>query len=228
MKLRRILLNIKRNFWRYSRPALNDLDRELQKYLNFNNGFFIEVGAYDGYTQSNTYFLEKRRGWNGLLIEGIPNLYKKCKKNRPKSIVKNFALVSNDFSQSSVEMHYADLMSVVEGALKSEVAQKRHIDAGMDLQYFDSSYKVTVPARTLESVLTEISNLPDIDFFSLDVEGYELQVLKGLNLDRYKPRYILVEAKFFEEVNEFLLSYDYQIIGQLTHHDFLYESKRIT
>lgn len=64
--------------WR-KRPSINNLDRKLAKYLDFREGFFIEAGANDGYAQSNTYFLEKKRGWHGLLIEGIPELYKTCK-----------------------------------------------------------------------------------------------------------------------------------------------------
>ena len=100
---------------KYSRPGLNELDLKLEKYLNFKNGFFIEVGANDGYAQSNTYYLEKFLGWRGILVEGIPELYQKCKRIRTKSFVYNCALVSKDFSDSVVEMHYANLMSVVEG-----------------------------------------------------------------------------------------------------------------
>ena len=103
---------------KYSRPALHELDRKLEKYLDFKNGFFIEVGGNDGYTQSNTYYLERILGWRGILVEGIPNLYEKCKRTRKQSSVYNSALVSPDFTDDFVEMHYANLMSVVEGSLK--------------------------------------------------------------------------------------------------------------
>jgi len=62
--------------------ALDDIDKKLEKYLNYNNGFFIEVGANDGINQSNTYYLEKERNWRGILIEPAPNNYISCKKNR--------------------------------------------------------------------------------------------------------------------------------------------------
>ena len=53
----------KNNFRKYY--ALNGLDKKLEKYLNYNNGFFIELGANDGITQSNTYFYEKKKlEWN--------------------------------------------------------------------------------------------------------------------------------------------------------------------
>ena len=47
----------------------NKMDKKLLKYLNYNNGFFIELGANDGLRQSNTYYLEKNLGWRGILIE---------------------------------------------------------------------------------------------------------------------------------------------------------------
>ena len=56
---------------KYSKPSYSDLDNKLAKYLNFRGGFFIEVGANDGYSMSNTYYLEKILGWQGVLIEAV-------------------------------------------------------------------------------------------------------------------------------------------------------------
>ena len=70
------------------------LVNKLKKYLNFENGFFIEVGAHDGIFQSNTLNLEESLGWKGILIEPSLNAYLECIKNRPKSICINLALTS--------------------------------------------------------------------------------------------------------------------------------------
>ena len=51
------------------------------KYLNFNNGYFIEMGAHDGIHNSNTYYYEKNKNWTGILIEPSFN-YKFLIKNR--------------------------------------------------------------------------------------------------------------------------------------------------
>jgi FkbM family methyltransferase len=226
--IKKLLSSIKRRIYKNPRPSLNDLDRKLEKYLNFDKGFFIEAGANDGYSQSNTYFLEKIRGWSGVLVEGIPELFEKAKARRKKSVVYHCALVSSEFQNSTVTMHYAHLMSVVEGSLKTKEEQDKHVKAGLDVQHLEKSYSVTVPARTLEAILDEHINLPDIDFFSLDVEGYELDVLKGMNLNRYRPKYLLVEARFFEEVNSFLESHGYEMIEKLSPHDCLYCARQVT
>jgi len=205
------------------KPALNDLDNLLVPYLDFENGFFIECGANDGYSQSNTYYLEKQKGWRGLLVEGIPELYEKCRINRPRSIVKNCVLVSQDCSADTMTMHYCNLMSVVDGSMKSSDLQAEHLSTGFAVQKIDESYSVDVKAMTLESVLDSLEDMPKIDFFSLDVEGYELEVLKGLNLDKYRPAYILVEARFYDEIKSFMTVKHYQEIAKLTSHDYLFK-----
>ena len=225
MKLRKLLGTIKGRIYRNPRPALNDLDRKLEKYLDFQNGFFIEAGANDGYSQSNTYFLEKKRGWKGILVEGIPELFEKCSTLRTGSDVINCALVSNASEVKSVKMHFANLMSVVEGSLGNEDEQTRHIESGVDIQKLNGTYSVEVVARTLESILDELPHQKEIDFLSLDVEGGELAVLEGMNIEKYRPRYILVEARFFNDVNEFLTGHEYTLVEQLSHHDYLYTAK---
>ncbi|MBC1258935.1 FkbM family methyltransferase, partial [Trichormus variabilis V5] len=76
-----------------------------------------------------------------------------------------------------VQMHYANLMSVVENSLKNKESQYEHIQRGLELQKIQQSYGIQVPAKTLESILDKFAELPQIDFLSLDVEGYELDVL---------------------------------------------------
>jgi len=206
----------------YSWPALNDIDKKLEKYFPYSNGFFVEAGANDGFKQSNTYYLERFRGWRGILVEAIPELYQKCVKERLKSTVFNCALVPHDYEGSSIEMIYADLMSLVKGAQKSVEADVKHIARGCEIQSIDS-YKIHVPARTLTSILDEC-NVKEIDLLSLDVEGYELNVLKGLDFNKYRPKYMLIEARFRQEIEEYILEF-YTDVDQLSFHDYLYKRK---
>ena len=222
---RRMLYEFFRNP-KYSKPALNGTDDKLAKYLGYSGGFFIEVGANDGFTQSNTYYLENFLGWSGILIEPIPNLFEQCCRTRKNSVVFNCALVSNEHNSKAISMRYANLMSLTEGAFADQSIENEHISTGLKVQNIDESYKIDVPARTLESVLDDVKDKPaTIDFFSLDVEGYELNVLKGLNLEEYRPRYLLLEDLFnTHELQSYLAIY-YSLVEMFTDHDYFYQRK---
>jgi FkbM family methyltransferase len=208
---------------RFSKMALNNLDDKLQAYLKSSPGYFVEAGANDGVTQSNTYFLEKVRGWKGVLVEPIPELYSKCVVNRRRSKVYNRALVSTGNEKKPITMHYANLMSCVDGALKSKTAQERHLTVGLEVQGIQSSYSVEIQAATITDILADAGAPREFDLLSLDVEGYESEVLKGLNFERYRPRYLLIEARFFDDVQS-VLAGRYRLVERLSAMDCLFES----
>lgn len=219
------LVTIKKLVEKDPKPSLYNLDDKLSKYLNYENGFFIELGANNGYKQSNTFYLEYIKSWKGLLIEGIPELYTECKYLRINSFVENCACVSSNYNHDTVTMQYADLMSIVNGALKNEKKDIEHIEKGIQCQKLKSTYSINVPARTLTSVI-EKYNPKKIDFLSLDVEGYEIEVLKGLDFSKYTPDYICVEARFEDEIINYLSKY-YSLVERLTKHDLLFKFKKL-
>ena len=202
--------------------SLNELDLKLKPYLDFERGYFIEAGANDGVAQSNTLFYEKYRKWTGLLIEPVPELAGRCRQNRPHCAVENCALVPFGYQGDTIEMRYCNLMSTVKGAMKDEAANLEHIQLGCEVQKI-SSYELTVPARTLTSVLDQHRPCA-IDFFSLDVEGFELEALKGLDFEKYRPKWMLVETKSRAELDSFLSPW-YEVVAALSHHDILYRTK---
>ena len=151
----------------------NNLDQQLEKYLNFCNGFFIELGANNGLEQSNTYFFEMVRNWTGILIEPSKNAYNECKKNRPNSKCYNAACVSSDYKDTYIMGDFND-------ALMSSINGKREKKEGR------IQVSIQVKAETLENILDNELNDSNktIDFLSLDTEGYEFEILNGLNLKK--------------------------------------------
>lgn len=199
--------------------ALNQLDVRLEPYINFKNGFFIEVGANDGISQSNTLYFEKYKGWKGLLIEAIPALAEKCRQNRPGSIVENCALVGSGHPSKTITMRYCNLMSLVKGGMESNDAEDRHILAGM--QYLEKNevpYVIDVPAKTLSEIL-DIHRIAHVDLLSLDVEGYEAQALQGIEFGRHRIEYMLIEARYREEI-EAIIGKFYKPIAMLNIGEF--------
>jgi FkbM family methyltransferase len=204
-----------------SRPALHAVEDRLLAEIG-PGGFFVEAGANDGFEQSNTYWLERFHGWRGVLVEPVPEVYAEAVIERPEAHVVNCALVPSGFAEPTVTIRAAGLMSIVAGARGSQAQDDEWVAAGTTLKW-GTPYDVTVPARTLTSVLEE-AGAPRPDLLSLDVEGYEPEVLRGLDLERFGPRYLLVEAHddASQTAVEDVLGDGYARMGRMTPTDLLY------
>lgn len=179
-----------------SRPALNGLDREIARRLPRRGGFFVESGANDGFRQSNTYYLARFRGWRGVLIEPFPHLARLCEAARPESTTVCCALGPPERADGTVELRHAGLMSHVSGALGDERAEQARARDGQRAQGMAAhDIVIEAPVRTLTEVLAEAGAPSRFDLLSLDVEGYEVEVLRGLDFDRFAPEAICIEAR---------------------------------
>ena len=154
---------------------------------NKKKGVFVEVGANEPVSPySQSWHLENILDWNGILVEPNPILAEQAIKHRAKSIVYQCACVSTD-NQGDLSL-FIPLMDNVE--VTGHAALGKNID---DFAY--SNHKeVTVPTRTLNSILLA-SGINQVDFLSIDVEGAELEVLNGFDIQKYRPKLILLEDK---------------------------------
>lgn len=222
-----IIYELFKYIYRYNNPfyGLNNLDKKLLKYLNFENGYYIELGANDGITASNTLYFEKYKNWKGVLIEPIPHKYLECLKNRSQqnSIHCN-ACTSFEYNEKFVELFYSDTMTIPIG-LESDISNVyEHAKIGEQfLKSGEKSFSFGAKSKTLNQILIDSKSPKVIDFFCLDVEGAEIEVLKGIDFTQYKFRYICIESRSVEKVTNFLAKYDYKCIDKLTDHDYLFE-----
>jgi FkbM family methyltransferase len=204
--------------------SLNYLDKKMLTYLNYNNGYFIELGANNGIDQSNTLFFEKFKNWKGILIEPIPHKYLECLKNRSnKNSIYCNACVSFDYKNKFVEMMYSNLMTT---ALMEKYNSKQvnHAIIGKKfLDKFEKNFIFGARATTLNDLMVKSKSPKLIDLLSLDVEGTELSVLKGINYKMYSFKYILIETKQFNKIKNFLIKKNYLFLKKLSHHDYLFK-----
>lgn len=208
--------------------SLHEIDEKLLKYLNYNKGFFVECGANDGISQSNTLLLEQRLEWTGLLIEPGPKNYLECKKNRPNCINENYALVSFDYDKDIIEGNFDNYSH--NGLMNSINIYPSYFNEDMifwanKFRTENESNPVTVNCCPLQILLNK-HNINKIDFFSLDVEGYEIEVLKGIDFDKIRPKYILIEtttSEYYRSViDQYMISKNYKQVDRLSINDALY------
>jgi len=115
-------------------------------------------------------------------------------------------------------------MSAAEGAMKP-TALKEHIREGIECQGLDRSYPIESNALTFKEALSH-TNFSKIDFMSLDLEGYEIEALKGFDFNRHRPRYILIEVHDPKLVDSFFRRISYKKVEELSNHDFLYKDNQ--
>lgn len=140
-------------------------------------GYFVEVGANEPRERSQTWHLEQA-GWTGVLIEPQPDLAAKLRQDR-KAQVFAAACSAPDNDGRMLPLHVAGPLSSLDRAgMAPSAVPERTID---------------VPIRTLDSILDEAGAPRGFDFLSIDVEGHEVDVLRGFDLSRWQPQLILLE-----------------------------------
>ena len=153
-------------------------------FRNRKDGFFLEIGAFDGVTGSNCLHFEKFMGWDGVAAEPSRTQYKFLEKNRRCKTV-NKAV---GFSGDNVEF-----VEVVEGpAMLSGVNSEDFAMTKTFLDNDDASRTITYNVETV-SVMEMVGDRSLVDFMSLDIEGAEMKVLESIDFDRVQMRVIAVE-----------------------------------
>jgi len=209
-------------FIKFESFALNKLDRQVEMYLPGRNLTFVELGANDGISQSNTLFFEIYKGWQGVLIEPSPSGFKSLVKNRSvKNAFFNCACVGFDYMEETINLIFSNLMTtpLVENTDVSNPLE--HARQG-EKYWGGKSYIFSAPAKTLHSILHQSGIKSRIDLLSLDVEGGELSVLQGLDHTEFRFKYILVESRDFNRLRDFLESKGYEFIKKFSEHDYFF------
>lgn len=147
------------------------------------NGVYVDVGAFDPIQFSNTLLLH-RRGWRGINIDLDEEKIARFRKTRPadRSIVA--AVGANERPAWVLEYELSVLNRVSFDPDNDRLAE----NGAPPLR----SFPVTL--RTLDGILEETGHTGRIDYLNIDCEGFELAVLQGLSLARWRPRLISIEA----------------------------------
>ena len=209
-------------------------DKYLNEHIfhNKKNGVFIDIGAHDGKSLSNTYFFEKELNWTGVCFEPLPEAFEKLKANR-SCICINACVSDRDGQVQFIQVddlnpHQIPAYShnMLSGMLHTY--EQKHMDRLLLTMATTNggSYKiVNMPSRTLNSVCKE-HNIKHVDFISLDTEGGELLILQSINFDEVNISVICVENNYASgAIRTFLESKNFNYVALLGGQDEIYVNK---
>lgn len=145
-------------------------------FCNEKKGFYIDVGANNPFIQSNTYYFY-RNGWNGINIDALPESMKAFRRYRKRDI--NIECAINDTEDT---LDYYLFSPSFYNTLSNE-----NIDEIKKIADFIGVKKVKT--YKLSDILDKYK-ISSIEFMSVDVEGFDLNVLKSNNWNKYRPKII--------------------------------------
>lgn len=154
------------------------------------NGFFVEFGATDGIDLSNTYLLEKKYGWKGILSEPAKVWHEDLVKNRSADI--DFSCVwskSNEvLSFDMVKDKFAVLSTISSFSDMDQHARKRKNHITYD-----------VNTISLQHLLEKHNAPKKIDYLSIDTEGSELDILSNFDFNSFDISIITCEHNYTKD-----------------------------
>ena len=192
--------------------AQGDHDKSIESFFQQHpprSKVFVEVGAFDGVHYSNVRRLVEKHGWSGISIEPVGKNFAKLEASYRGSDVRCVRACASD-TDGEVELNVSTYPHLPDWG--SDVASV----SGEDKERWQKQYgavwtKEKVPALRLTSILDE-AGVTDVDLLSIDSEGHDFEVLKGLDFSRFNPQLIVVEyGKHREAILNFLTEQGYTL-----------------
>ena len=167
---------------------VNDLNSIYMKYFGYpSKGFFVEVGAFDGESFSNTSCLADH-GWGGIYVEPVESHYNACM-NRHKN---------NDVTvvQCSIGVEEGEIDLFVGGPLTTSDPEQVQRYSEIDWAQHIPFSKGKCEQMKLDSLLEHFDVQPGFDILGVDVEGKEHDVFNSFDLQKWKPKMMWVFLRF--------------------------------
>jgi FkbM family methyltransferase len=180
-------------------------------------GFFLDSGASNGVSGSNSLLLETAYGWRGICVEPNDNMFVQLSRSR-RCICVNCCLYDREG-----EVPFFEAAGVLGGIVDDyDPGHLRYAHSVVRAALGDAEPAtdgvVTKPARTIRAVLREHAAPRVIDYWSLDTEGSELAILRSFPFDEYTVRVLTVEHNFTPAraaIRELLESRGYRLARSL-------------
>ena len=184
-------------------------DIQLMKLINNNNpGAYVDIGCWHPIKASNTYFFSLRK-WKGICIDPNPDLKKLYTKFRPDDHFINVGI-----GPTNTNLQYYMLEESSMNTFSLEFIKKHQLESKI-------IKTVDIPLYSLKDILDEnLCENDRLDFFDVDAEGYDLEILKTNDWQKYRPKIIVIESDLSlkEDIESQIVSYleqqNYRLLGK--------------
>lgn len=176
------------------------------------NGVFIDIGAHDGKSCSNSLFLEESRGWSGICIEPSPREFGILNESR-KSINLNMCVSNYDGESDFTYIEgYSNMLS---GLSEDYNDSHRNRIQGEVNHYGGKVNSIKMPVFRLQTILDKY-NISNIDYCSIDTEGSEFNIIKSIDFDRTTIKVFSIENNYAtSDIQDYLSERGYYLYTKL-------------
>jgi FkbM family methyltransferase len=188
-------------------------DKFVDEYLNgLENGFFIDIGANDGKSSSNTLFFEEFRNWSGICIEPGPDEFEKLNSFRKSLNIKCCISYYDGESDFTYIRGYSNMLS----GLSESYDDKHKMRINSEVRSHGGEVlNIKIPVFKLQTILDE-NNIIDIDYCSIDTEGSELNVIKSIDFDKTNIKIFSIENNYGDDtIKKFLEEKGYTLYKKI-------------
>jgi FkbM family methyltransferase len=184
-------------------------------------GIFVDIGAYDGETHSNTLFFERSMGWTGLCVEPIDSVFAKLRTVR-RAMCEQVCVADFEGEAEFTETEVAGIDEKMLSGLTGHFDPRHH----QRIAYSRTRTRRMVSVTTLATLL-ERHGLYDVDYCSVDTEGAELAILSTLDPERFRISLLTVENNYDDDrLVRLMEEKNYELIGKLEQ-DYIFKRRDI-
>lgn len=184
--LKKIQRKLWKTFFRNARLSYSQSGEDMildTIFGNIKDGFYVDIGANNPYVQSNTYFFYKK-GWKGINVDALPGTKRMFDKARPRDINIEAGIDNkeNEIRYFMFKSSFYNTFNELEAERKKQIIPFKGVK--------------TIKTILLSSLLDQYK-VTNIDYLSVDVEGFDLNVLQSNDWNKWRPKIIITE--FFSE-----------------------------
>jgi len=177
-----------------------------REYPQKTDGFFVDIGAHDGITLSNTYIFEQL-GWKGICVEPQPDVFISLKSSC-KCDCYNVAISSKSREKAEFFQVGADVLSGLNEGMTEE--RKKWTE-----NYGGKGKIINVRTITFNELMEKYPQKKHIDLLSIDVEGHDIEILKTIDFKRYSFGFLTIEKNDSDKIIEHMRQNGYEIYAEI-------------